>query len=158
MSCSEGSPVPADIVVGMVDEKDGPVHVHSVRIRPVDCDRQGIVHASRYAVFCEAAMIEALRAGVGGYQTLDSEGVDFVLAEFMIRYLAPARFDELLRVGVHAEKVGKTSLTIRYDMTVEERRTVTAVARYVQVDTTEWRKVPLVPPVRAMFSSPSAAG
>ncbi|WP_158886406.1 acyl-CoA thioesterase [Amycolatopsis anabasis] len=127
------------------------VHEHTVRIRPVDCDRQGVVHASRYAVFCEAAMVETLRAGLGDYRELERQNVDFVLAEFRIRYFAPARFDELLRFQVRADRVGETSLTIGFDGLVGDRRVVHAVARYVMVATDTGTKTPLIAGVRRMF-------
>ncbi|RZQ59293.1 acyl-CoA thioesterase [Amycolatopsis suaedae] len=130
---------------------DQVVFRHVVRVRPVDCDRQGVVHASRYAVFCEAAMIEALRHGLGDYAALERAGVDFVLAEFTIRYLAPARFDDVLAVGVRATRVGTTAVTVEFGMDVDGRRVALASGRYVQVSTAGWTKVPLLPAVRELF-------
>jgi acyl-CoA thioester hydrolase len=120
-----------------------PAHVHRVRVRPVDCDRQGIVHASRYAVFFEAAMVETLRSLLGSYKELEKHGVDFVMAETSIRYLAPARFDDLLRIAVRVRTLGTTTLTMGFDADVDGTPVATGWNRYVSFGTPELRSTPI---------------
>ncbi|GAB2965474.1 thioesterase family protein [Actinosynnema sp. NPDC050801] len=120
-----------------------PAHVHRVRVRPVDCDRQGIVHASRYAVFFESAMVETLRSLLGSYKELEKHGIDFVMAETSIRYLHPARFDDLLRIAVRVRTLGTTTLTMGFDADVDGTPVATGWNRYVSFGTPELRTTPI---------------
>uniref|UniRef100_UPI0031DCBE0A acyl-CoA thioesterase n=1 Tax=Saccharothrix mutabilis TaxID=33921 RepID=UPI0031DCBE0A len=126
-------------------------HVHRVRVRPVDCDRQGIVHASRYAVFFEAAMVETLRSLLGSYKELEKHGIDFVMAETSIRYLSPARFDDLLRIGVRVRTLGTTTLTMGFDADVDGTPVATGWNRYVSFGTPELRSTPIPEDFRKLF-------
>ncbi|GAA1342764.1 acyl-CoA thioesterase [Saccharothrix algeriensis] len=135
-----------------------PAHVHRVRVRPVDCDRQGVVHASRYPVFFEAAMVEALRSLLGSYRELEKHGIDFVVAETSIRYLAPARFDDLLRIGVRVRTLGTTTLTMGFDADVAGTPVATGWNRYVAFGTPELRSTPIPDEFRRLFEPRRARG
>lgn len=124
------------------------VLVHRVRVRPSDTDVQGIVHASRYSVFFEAAMVEAFRSVASSYDVLARNGVDFLLAEINILYQSPARFDELLEITVWLHNIGTTSLNIVYQGRVDKRDVVRASARYVAFSTANGAKTPIPEPVR----------
>ncbi|XVS61380.1 acyl-CoA thioesterase [Actinosynnema sp. CA-299493] len=134
-----------------------PAHVHRVRVRPVDCDRQGIVHASRYAVFFEAAMVETLRSLLGSYKELEKHGVDFVLAETSIRYLHPAGFDDLLRIAVRVRTLGTTTLTMGFDADVDGTPVATGWNRYVSFGTPELRSTPIPAEFREVLERRPAA-
>ncbi|QFZ21876.1 acyl-CoA thioesterase [Saccharothrix syringae] len=133
-------------------------HVHRVRVRPVDCDRQGIVHASRYPVFFEAAMVEALRSLLGSYKELEKHGIDFVMAETSIRYLAPARFDDLIRIGVRVRTLGTTTLTMGFDADVDGTPVATGWNRYVSFGTPELRSTPIPEDFRRVLERRPAPG
>ncbi|MEU4806787.1 thioesterase family protein [Actinosynnema sp. NPDC023587] len=126
-------------------------HVHRVRVRPVDCDRQGVVHASRYPVFFEAAMVEALRSLLGSYKELERHGVDLVVAETSIRYLGPARFDDLIRINVRVRTLGTTTLTMGFDADVDGAPVATGWNRYVSFGTPELRSTPIPEDFRRLF-------
>ncbi|MFI9008306.1 acyl-CoA thioesterase [Actinosynnema sp. NPDC053489] len=128
-----------------------PAHVHRVRVRPADCDQRGIVHASRYAVFFEAAMVETVRSLLGSYKELEKHGVDFVMAETSIRYLNPARFDDLLRIGVRVRTLGTTTLTLGFDADVAGTPVATGWNRYVSFGTPELRATPIPPDFRRVL-------
>ncbi|GAA3435979.1 acyl-CoA thioesterase [Kutzneria kofuensis] len=117
--------------------------IHSVRIRPGDTDLQGIVHATRYGSFFEAAFVEAFRTVAGSFAFLAQTGVDLVIAEITIRYLSPARFDDLLDVAVWRRHIGTTSLTVVFQGSVASRDAVLATVRYVAFSPGEFRKTPI---------------
>src|SRR4051812_49828165 len=48
---------------------------------------------------------------LGGYQAMVDSGVDMVVAEATIRYLAPLRFDDEFEVVAHITRLGGTSMT-----------------------------------------------
>jgi len=71
-----------------------------VRVRYVDCDPMKVAHHSVYPVWMEAARGELLRQYGVAYRDLEPRGIFFVVAKMSIRYRLPARYDEVLRIGV----------------------------------------------------------
>jgi len=74
-------------------------HIWPVRIYYEDTDHGGVVYYANYLRFMERARTEFLRSeGVELDMLEQSEGVLFSVTEVNIRYLKPARFNDLLEV------------------------------------------------------------
>jgi len=85
-----------------------------VRIYWEDTDAGGIVFYANYLKFFERARTEWLRAaGVEQQRLREDTGLIFVVAETRLRYVAPARLDDLLTLTVEPEPAGKASLVVR---------------------------------------------
>jgi acyl-CoA thioester hydrolase len=85
-----------------------------VRVYWEDTDAGGIVFYANYLKFFERARTEWLRAaGVEQHALREETGVMFVVADTRLRYLAPARLDDLLTVTVAPEPAGRASLVVR---------------------------------------------
>jgi acyl-CoA thioester hydrolase len=85
-----------------------------VRVYWEDTDAGGIVFYANYLKFFERARTEWLRAaGVQQHQLREDTGVMFVVAATSLRYLAPARLDDLLTVTVEPQPAGRASLVVR---------------------------------------------
>jgi acyl-CoA thioester hydrolase len=69
-----------------------------LKVRFAETDAQGVVHNSVYLVWFEIARIDYLARFRGGYPELQAEGIEALTVESHVRYLAPARFDDRLRV------------------------------------------------------------
>jgi len=78
-----------------------------VRVYYEDTDAGGVVYYANYLKFAERARTEWLRA-MGFEQTELGErhGIVFVVRSVAVEYLAPARFNDELRVTVELIKVG----------------------------------------------------
>ncbi|MFX1678691.1 tol-pal system-associated acyl-CoA thioesterase [Mitsuaria sp. CC2] len=89
------------------------VHHHELRIYWEDTDAGGVVFYANYLKFMERARTEWLR-GLGFEQEAmrRDEGLMFVVSDTALRYLAPARLDDWLRVSVVPAEVGRASLVI----------------------------------------------
>ena len=84
-----------------------------IRVYWEDTDAGGIVFYANYLKFFERARTEWLRSLGVGQQTLrDTSGGMFVVAETRVRYLRPARLDDLLVVNAALQDSGRASLTI----------------------------------------------
>ena len=70
---------------------------HRLRVRYNECDPQGVVFNANYLTYFDLTMGELWRE-LGGYQAMVDAGVDMVVAEATIRYLAPLRFDDELEL------------------------------------------------------------
>ncbi|MFO1216427.1 MAG: YbgC/FadM family acyl-CoA thioesterase, partial [Burkholderiaceae bacterium] len=74
---------------------------HPLRVYWEDTDAGGVVFYANYLKFFERARTEWLRAlGVGQQALMEREGLIFVVADTALRYLRPARLDDLLEVTV----------------------------------------------------------
>jgi acyl-CoA thioester hydrolase len=71
-----------------------------VRVRFAETDAQGIAHNSVYLVWFELARIDYLARFRDGYPGLRAEGIEALTIESHVRYLAPARFDDRLKIRV----------------------------------------------------------
>ncbi|MFG6469002.1 tol-pal system-associated acyl-CoA thioesterase [Roseateles sp. BYS87W] len=86
----------------------------SIRVYWEDTDAGGIVFYANYLKFFERARTEWLRAaGVEQQQLRADTGLMFVVTGTELRYLAPARLDDLLTVTVEPEPLGRASLVVR---------------------------------------------
>ncbi len=90
---------------------------HRIRVRYNECDQLDAVFNSNYLVFMDVTLTEMWREAFGSYSAMAETGIDLVVAEANVRYHLPARFDEELEVSASIEKVGRTSMTTRFDVT-----------------------------------------
>jgi len=95
-----------------------------VKVRFAETDAQGIAHNSNYLVWFEVARVAFLEQHAGGYRRLRDLGIEALVLESYVRYLQPARFDELL--VVHARCVDVKGARFRYEYAVERDGAVIA--------------------------------
>jgi acyl-CoA thioester hydrolase len=83
-----------------------------LRVRYAEVDSQGIVFNAHYLTYFDTAITEYMRNINYDYHALVSRtGYDFHLIKSTVEYLRPIRFDEIIEIGVTANKIGKSSLT-----------------------------------------------
>ena len=86
---------------------------HLVRVYWEDTDAGGIVFYANYLKFFERARTEWLRAlGHSQQEMVDTTGCMFVVQETTVRYLKPARLDDVLTITVDVRERGRASLRI----------------------------------------------
>ncbi|QHI96639.1 tol-pal system-associated acyl-CoA thioesterase [Xylophilus rhododendri] len=84
-----------------------------IRIYWEDTDAGGIVFYANYLKFFERARTEWLRAlGLSQQELRERTGGMFVVTDTALRYLKPARLDDLLTVNASLQDSGRASLTI----------------------------------------------
>ena len=87
---------------------------HTLRVYWEDTDAGGVVFYANYLKFFERARTEWLRGlGVGQQALREATGAIFIVAETQLRYLAPARLDDALRVTVQLQQRGQASLHVQ---------------------------------------------
>lgn len=123
-------------------------YVHTLRIRYLECDPQGVVGHPQYLVLFDVAMTEMWRSALGPYEAMVEEGVDLVVAESRLRYRSPARFDEELDVAVSVRHLGTTSIVMSFDAAVDGRPVVDAENRYVCIRAGGQEPVPVPDRIR----------
>jgi acyl-CoA thioester hydrolase len=85
----------------------------SVRVYWEDTDAGGVVFYANYLKFFERARTEWLRGFDVSQELLRTEQqAMFIVSETALRYLQPARLDDLLRITVKTRELGKASLVV----------------------------------------------
>ncbi len=103
---------------------EGFQHSAEVRVRFAETDAQGVVHNSNYLVWFEIARVEFLERVAGGYQRLRDQGLESLVLEAHVRFLAPAQFDD--RLLVHTRCLDVRGARFRFEYEVERDGTVIA--------------------------------
>lgn len=86
-----------------------------LRVRFNETDAQGIVHNSAYLVWFEIARIDYLARFPGGYKGIvEDHGVDVTTVESHVRYRAPTRFDDQLRIWARTIELRGTRFRFEY--------------------------------------------
>ncbi|MEP7234886.1 MAG: thioesterase family protein [Ignavibacteriota bacterium] len=97
------------------------------RVRSHECDRQGVVHNSRYLEILEVARIEFCRDVLQipmDSATFASHDKYFFVRN-AINYFSPAQFDEELVVYTRVPKIGTTS--VRIEQIINRKRDASRV-------------------------------
>ena len=90
-----------------------PPYRFQLRVYWEDTDAGGVVFYANYLEFFERARTEWLRSMGHAQERLRIEsGVVFIVTDTAVRYLRPARLDDVLAVTVHVEHAGRAQMTI----------------------------------------------
>jgi len=110
------------------------MHVGQYRVRYRDVYSAGVTLNARYLDICDEAFTEYFR-GLG-FEPADLYAVPFngALAHMDASFTASSKVDDVLDMDVRCEKVGNTSLVLRYTFTRDEVEVFVGVARYVNID------------------------
>jgi acyl-CoA thioester hydrolase len=122
-----------------------------LRVRFAETDAQGVVYYANYFVWFEVARVNFLRSLGFSYADAEKAGIGFVIAEASCRYLAPARFDDLIKIRTRVEEVKNSSFTLSYEVLNAQTSQLLAQGRTVQVfvDMKGSRKpIPIPPPLK----------
>ena len=111
-------------------------HATELRVRYAETDRMGIVYYANYLIWCEVGRVEFMRALGRSYALLETEGYGLAVSEARVRYLSPARFDDLVRVETTLTSVRSRAVTFDYVISHAESgtRLATAHTSLVSID------------------------
>ena len=85
-----------------------------VRVRYAETDRMGVVYHANYLVWCEIGRTDFIRELGTTYASMERDGITLAVADASVRYHAPARYDDLIRVETTLADVRSRALTFDY--------------------------------------------
>ena len=104
----------------MADREVGDIGRVTTRVRYPETDRMGVAHHTHFLVWFELGRTELMRRVGCPYGELeDEDGVFFPVVEVGARYLAPARYDEVLAVDTEIDRLGGARVRFSYRITRE---------------------------------------
>jgi acyl-CoA thioester hydrolase len=121
---------------------------HRLRVRYHECDPQGVVFNANYLAYFDMAITELWREALGGYQSMLDAGLDIVVAEANVKYLAPLRFDEEFDLVVGVAEMGTTSIRTALRVEREGEAAAEGELRHVFVNPQSGEKAPIPDDVR----------
>ena len=125
-----------------------------VRVYYESTDAGGVVYHSEYLKFYERARTEWLRSLGFEQQKLRShDGILFVVRKLQIKYIQPARFDELLHVNSWLTKMGRSRFVFEQTLLRNEETLNQATVEVVCVEDITFKPTALPPHIHQQFES-----
>jgi len=97
-----------------IDGPDAVAWAHSLRVRYEETDALRTVYYGNYFAWMEAAWTERLAGGPWDLARTDPQGRAFPVLSASCRYLAPARYDDLVHIHVGVTPVKRTRVRLDY--------------------------------------------
>lgn len=91
-------------------------HTARIRVNYYDTDQMGVVWHGNYLKYFEDAREEMLRNRGLPYSELEREGIIMPAIEASMRYLKPARYDDVLSVKVTVEEPPRAKMKFTYEI------------------------------------------
>jgi acyl-CoA thioester hydrolase len=91
------------------------------RIRYVDTDASGRIHFTAMLRYFETAEQEFLRSRGVSYQELESGSLGYPRVHVECDYTSALSFDDLVAISVEVERVGRTSFTLAFRASCDDR-------------------------------------
>jgi acyl-CoA thioester hydrolase len=112
----------------------GKPFVHTLRVRYSECDAQQVVFNANFLSYFDVSLTELWREAFGSYQAMLDRGADVVVGAAELKFLAPARFDQLLELEIAITHLGTTSIVSRHRVIHDGALLVEGITRHVSVD------------------------
>ena len=84
------------------------------RVRYAETDQMKVVHHRNYLVWCELGRTDLIRRLGASYAEIEKQGILLAVVEANLRYHAPARYDDLIRVRTTLKEARSRSVTFEY--------------------------------------------
>jgi len=91
-----------------------------VRVRYAETDAAGVVYYGEYLTYFEVVRVELLRALGRPITGIEEAGILLPVVEARLKYLRPARLDDLLTVALTVASIGPASFAFDYEITRED--------------------------------------
>jgi acyl-CoA thioester hydrolase len=92
----------------------------TLRVRYAETDAMGIVYHTNYIVWFEVGRGEFFRHRGGNYREFEEQGLFLPLTEVDARFIAPARYDDLVVVRTSVAELRSRSVTMYYEVVMKE--------------------------------------
>lgn len=109
---------------------------HQLRVRWAEVDMQGIVFNGHYLTYFDVAFTEYWRAtGLPGVLDQARDGREMFARKATIEYQSPARFDNVLDIGVRCAGFGRSSVRFVLEIHLGDQHLISGELVYVYADT-----------------------
>jgi YbgC/YbaW family acyl-CoA thioester hydrolase len=140
----------ADTVIQRTDFR----HLERLRVRWAEVDLQKIVFNAHYLMYFDTAVAGYWRAmRLPYHETMEIVQGDFFARKATVEYLASARYEDLIDVGVRCARIGNSSMALACAVFRGSQLLVHGELLYVFADPKTQTSRPIPPPLRAWFDA-----
>ncbi|MEZ5125556.1 MAG: thioesterase family protein [Thermoleophilia bacterium] len=124
-----------------------------LRVRYAETDAAGVVYYGNYLTYFEVARVELLRALDMPITQVEARGLLMPVVEAGVKYLRPARLDDLLDVSLRIRSVGPASFAFDYEIHRDDGLLLaTGWTRMAVCEREQGRCVPMPSWLRELFA------
>jgi acyl-CoA thioester hydrolase len=107
-----------------------------IRVRYAETDQMGVVYHANYLVWCEVGRTDFMREIGASYAHMERDGISLAVTDASVRFLAPARYDDLICIETSLTDLKSRTITFEYLVRHAEtgRRLATARTTLVSID------------------------
>ena len=87
------------------------------RVRYAETDQMGVVYHANYLIWCEIGRTDHIRTLGASYREMEEQGITLAVSEASLRFIAPAKYDDMIRVETSLSRVTSRTLTFDYVIT-----------------------------------------
>ncbi|MDL1913473.1 MAG: acyl-CoA thioesterase [Bergeyella sp.] len=88
----------------------------SLRVRYADTDPMKYVYYGNYARYLEVGRVELFRSIGIPYNEIENNGIWLPVSDYHIKYLKPARYDDLLEITTTLKKLPEIRIEFEYEI------------------------------------------
>jgi len=125
-----------------------------ILVRFGDLDAAGIAYYPNLVNFVHVAFEDFFSGHVGRpYPEVYADGIGFPTVKVEVEFLSPVHFGDNVRIDVTVERVGNSSVQIRYEASIDDRPVFKARNVSVVVDMRTFRPMPIPQWLRERFET-----
>jgi acyl-CoA thioester hydrolase len=125
---------------------------HELRVRWSEVDMQAIVFNGNYLNYFDVAFTEYWRAtALPDVIAQSKAGLELFARKAVIEYHAPARFDDVLSIGVRCAELGRSSMRFCLEIYANDQLLVSGEMMYVHADSRIRKSEPVPESWRAIL-------
>ena len=117
----------------------------TVRVNYSETDQMGVVYHANYLIWFDRARTELMRETGLTYRALEQQGVYLAVSHVNIRYRAPARYDDLLRIRCWVRELVSRRVTFGYAVEHTETDALLATAETALISLTHQHTLTRIP-------------
>lgn len=117
----------------------------TLRVRYAETDAMGIVYHTNYIVWFEVGRGEYMRQQGDDYAQWEARGYYLPVIEVQARYLAPARYADLVTVKTRVEEARSRQVTFAYEVVMAKTGQLLATGRTKHICVDEEGAIKTIP-------------
>lgn len=128
--------------------------VHTLRVRWAEVDKQDIVFNGHYLMYFDVAITEYWRRIGVPYPSISQRwGTDLFVVKAAIEYHGPARYDDMLDIGVRVARIGSSSLRFEVGIFRGGEKLIGGELIYVNADPSTRKAIPVPGALRELIEA-----
>jgi acyl-CoA thioester hydrolase len=105
----------------------------------------GVVYHTNYLIWFEVGRGEYMRQKGGDYADFEAQGFYLPVSEVDARFIAPARYGDLILIRTWTEELRSRSLTFTYEVVMQETGQVLVTGRTRHICTDREGRIKMIP-------------